>query len=362
MRAKRSGNGRGGGKRDRTRIVPCWLPPSADRDSLIDPAPRAPCDDHEKWVDRAAAQITAGLEKQARPPSGKPQIAFFGGSIAQVPLPLRADLLGVAARFVAKRKASSLRVTLFPHDCSRKLLRELAKARVKTVELDAGSFDDEALAASGFAHRAASIGPAIEALRDAGLEAGLVLRPGLPGSMPGESLRSAKRAVDLAPDFVRVYPVLVLEGSRLEHLYQSRRYRPLTLEEGVSLCRDLLVLFEEAAIPVVRMGFQPAVDLEGSPKVLAGPWHPALRAVVEASLWYDRMAKLIADGFRFQKELTLVAHPTDESRVRGLQGSNLKRLREKFRLEKLHLELDERAKPGSVALKSDPPLTSEASG
>ena len=346
---------RGRGRRlggSRPRIVPCWLPPAADRDSLIDPAPRPACDEVAKWVERAEAQIEAGLEKHGSRSST--EIAFFGGSIADVPPALRAELLEAAGKHVRARRASSVRVTLAPGDVEPALLEALWAARVRTVELEAGSFDDDALAASGLAHRAADVAPSVERLRSAKLRTGLVLRPGLPGSVPGEPLRSARRALELGPDFVRVYPVLVLAGSRLEALYESRRYRPLTLDEGIALCRDLLMLFEEGGVPVVRMGFQPAVDLDGGATVVAGPYHPALRAIVEASLMFDRLSKLIADNFRFQKELTLIAHPRDESRVRGIQGANLKRLREKFRFEKLHLKLDESAEPGSIALELEP--------
>lgn len=342
-------------------IVPCWLPPAADRGSLIDPAPRAPCDDAAKWVERAEAQIDAGLAKaetRAKPARGRaaPQIAFFGGSIASVPGGLRAALLEVARKRVRARRAASVRVTLGPEDCEPSLLAELEAARVKTIELDIATFDDDALVASGFAHRTSSIAPAVASLRAAKLEVGLVVRPGLPGSMPGEPLRSARRAVELAPDFVRVYPVLVLAGSKLELLYESRRYRPLSLEEGISLGRDILSIFEDAGVTVVRLGFQPAVDLDGGAKVVAGPHHPALRAIVESSLWLERASAVIAASFRFQKELTLVVHPRDESRLRGLQGANVRRLREKYRLDKLHVRLDEAAAPGSLSLDLPEPV------
>lgn len=341
------------------RVIPCWLPPSADRGSIIDPAPRPPCDDEARWVERAEAQIDAGLEKEKGATKSlreAPQIAFFGGSIAAVPAALRAALLEAAVARVRSRRAASVRVTLCPADCEPQLLAALKAARVRTVELDVASFDDDALAASGFAHRAATIAPAVAALRTAKLEAGLVLRPGLPGSMPGEPLRSARRAAELTPDFVRVYPVLVLAGSKLELLYESRRYRPLSLDEGISLGREILAIFEQAAIPVVRLGFQPAVDLDGGARVVAGPHHPALRAIVEASLWVERASKLIADNFRFQKELTLVVHPRDESRLRGLHGANVKRLREKYRLDRLHVRLDEEAVPGSLSLDLPEPV------
>jgi len=46
-----------------------------------------------------------------------------------------------------------------------------------------------------------------------------------------------------------------------------------------------------------------------------------------------------------------VVAPSDESRVRGLHGSVVRRLKEKFRLEKLHVRADAEAAAGSLALE-----------
>ena len=252
-------------------------------------------------------------------------------------------------------RIESVRVTLEADEASPALLDELFAANVRTVELDVGSFEDEALVTCGFSWRASDAVAALAALQARGFESGVILRPGMPGGTPAEVLRTARRAVELGPSFVRIYPVLVLGKTALADAFESRRYRPLSLDEAIECCGEMLRLFGEARIAVSRVGLQPAVDLDGGATIIAGPWHPSLRALAESPLWLERASKLIAANFRFQKELTLVVAARDESRARGPQGAITKRLREKFRLEKLLVRADPSAPEGSLALEwSDP--------
>lgn len=340
-------------------VIPVFLPPTGDRGCLIDPPPRVACGDTAKWVERAGAQIEAALaaRPESRRASAEParltrrsQIGFFGGSFGALAPSMRCALLDGVAPFLARGAVASLRVTLDPGHVDPAILETLSGAGVATVELDVGSFDDEALAACGFPWRAATAIDAAAMIRGAGLELGFVLRPGMPGGTPAEVVRTARRAAELRPSFVRIYPVLVLAGSALAAAFEARLYRPLSLDEAVSITADLLRIFEEAEVAVGRVGFQPAVDLDGGGEVIAGPHHPSIRALAEASIWLARAMTLIAAHFRFQREITLVVAPTDESRLRGPQGANARRLREKFRLEKLHVRVDEGAAPGSLAL------------
>jgi hypothetical protein len=348
-------------------IVPVFLPPAADRGASIDPPPRAPCEDLERWTARTIAAIDSSLATRARGPR---QVAFYGGSIGRLDPAMRVALLaaglqgglsrarrvlarGVAApRQAAVRTGSpvveSLRVTLDPDHATPALLAELAARGVGTVELDAASFEDDALSAAGLGWRGETVASAAAAVREAGLELGLVMRPGLPSAAPGEALRSARRAAELAPDFVRVYPVLVYAGSGLEAMLAAGRYRPMALEAAVELCRELLRLFEEARVPVGRMGLQPAVDLDGGPAVVAGPHHPSLRSLAEAGLWLEKAIRVVTAHFRFQKEATLSVHPLDESRLRGPRGENLLRVREKFRLSRIDVQTDARVPRGEI--------------
>lgn len=350
-------------------IVPVFLPPAADRGASIDPPPREPCADLERWTSRTIAAIDSALASRGR---GARQVAFYGGSIGRLDSATRAALLaaglprgiarprrvlarGIAAPRPAGRSESSrsslvesLRVTLDPDHATPALLAQLAAAGVGTVELDAASFEDDALSAAGLRWRGETVSSAAAAVREAGLELGLVMRPGLPSAAPGEALRSARRAAELAPDFVRVYPVLVFAGSGLEAMLAAGRYRPLTLEAAVELCRELLRLFEEARVPVGRIGLQPAVDLDGGATVVAGPHHPSLRSLAEAGLWLEKAIRVVTAHFRFQKEAVLSVHPRDESRLRGPCGENLLRIREKFRLARIEVQTDARVPRGEI--------------
>jgi len=324
------------------RILPVFLPPH-DRGALIDP-PCVPAAPLEAFVERARAAIEAGAE-------GASQLAWFGSSIGAHAREVRRALLSLSK--------IPQRVTLDPPHADDALLDELESLGVRTVELDAGSFDDDALAACGLGWRAGDAVEAVRRLKAHGFETGIVVRPGLPGGATSEMLRTGRRAAELAPDFVRIYPVLVLAGSRLESAFESRRYRPLAVEEAIHVCRELVKLFEAASVPVSRLGLQPQVDIDGGPEVVAGPWHPSLRTLVEGSLWYERALKLVRETFRFQRDMTLVVAPCDETRVRGPQGLNVRRLKEKFRLRSLAVRGDPSKTPGTLELEAVDPVTSD---
>ncbi len=58
---------------------------------------------------------------------------------------------------------------------------------------------------------------------------------GLPGDDQTNALTTAQKIIDLAPDFVRIYPTVVVTNSRLAGWYKNGDYVPLSLEEGVTL-------------------------------------------------------------------------------------------------------------------------------
>jgi histone acetyltransferase (RNA polymerase elongator complex component) len=169
---------------------------------------------------------------------------------------------------------------------------------------------------------------------------GVRIHPGLPGSSTLEIEETGRRVLELEPDFVRVYPVLVLAGSWLEEMMEAGQYRPLTLDEAVAACKSLLAMCHDAGVPVARMGLQPAVDLPNGGRVVAGPYHPSLRSLVDAAFMYDRANDLLTRGFRFAREVVLWVSPKDEASLIGHEGANLRRLKERFRLREVRICTD----------------------
>ena len=95
-------------------------------------------------------------------------------------------------------------------------------------------------------------------------------------------MMTAEEAARLRPDFVRIYPALVLKGTPLYRMYRSGLYTPWALLEMVDICRGISAVFREAKIPVIRFGLQPTAELEKS--LAAGPFHPSIRQLVERGM------------------------------------------------------------------------------
>jgi histone acetyltransferase (RNA polymerase elongator complex component) len=193
------------------------------------------------------------------------------------------------------------------------------------VELGVQSLADEVLAASERGHVAADVSKAMGVLRGSGIETGIQLMLGLPGEKRKNVRETVEQVIALQPDFVRIYPVLVVKNSTLAGLYAQGKYQPLNLKKAVVMAAWMRKRFDLAAIRVVRMGLQAGEELEES--IIAGPWHPAFGEMVQSRLMFNRARKLLALA-ESGKRVTLSVSPKDESVFRGMKSQNIKRLQQ----------------------------------
>ena len=106
------------------------------------------------------------------------------------------------------------------------------------VELGLQSTHDDVLAFVHRGHTDAQSREAIRRAKDAGFKVGVHMMPGLPGSDADrdlESFRSLFEDPAYCPDFLKIYPTLVLDGTALYAMWAHGRYAPLSLEEAVEL-------------------------------------------------------------------------------------------------------------------------------
>lgn len=252
------------------------------------------------------------------------EIAFFGGSFTAIERTYMRALLTAALPYIKGGFFRGVRISTRPDCIDREILEELKAFGVTTIELGAQSMSNEVLAANLRGHTAGDVRNASALIRDAGFSLGLQMMTGLYKSTDELDLHTAEELISLLPDCVRIYPTVVLEGTRLATLYKSGAYTPQTLETAVPLCAKLLMRFHESGIPVIRLGLHSGGNVEEG--YLAGAYHPAFRELCEGEIYKEKMlAKL--QGLCKDRDYLIEVPEKSLSKAKGQQKRNEKALR-----------------------------------
>lgn len=220
------------------------------------------------------------------------EIAFFGGSFTAVPRGYMVQLLEAAKSAMERYPVySGIRCSTRPDCISEEIIGILREYGITAVELGAQSMDDEVLRLNERGHTAEDVRQASSLIKHSGIELGLQMMTGLYGDTPEKTLNTAREFVEINPSTVRVYPTVILKGTRLGELYQSGEYRSFGFEETVDLCAAVLRLFSENGISVIRMGLHASTDVER--EMLGGVYHPAFREIVESRIFLEDLKKQI---------------------------------------------------------------------
>ena len=149
------------------------------------------------------------------------------------------------------------------------------------VELGIQSTHDDVLEAVHRGHTDAQSRAAMGRAKAAGLKVGAHMMPGLPGSdcdRDLDSFRTLFEDSDYRPDFLKIYPTLVLPGTALYGLWKSGRYSPLSTEQAVDLVARV-----KAMVP--RWCRIQRVQREiGAPEIQDGPKKGDLRLLARERL------------------------------------------------------------------------------
>jgi histone acetyltransferase (RNA polymerase elongator complex component) len=302
----------------------------------------------------SAADVRATIETWlAREQSNqrRVQVAFYGGSFTGLPGQRQQELLAAVAPFVEQHRVQAIRLSTRPDYIDADRVDFLQARSVSIVELGVQSMDDGVLVESGRGHTAADVERAVAVLRDAGMETGLQLMLGLPGETRRIMMDTVQRIIELQPDFVRIYPVLVVQNSALADKYLQGNYQPLSLDKAVIMSSWMKKKFDRAGIRVVRMGLQAGPDLEKS--LIAGPWHPAFGELVKSRIMLQQ-TRIQLSGVSPVRPVRLVISDKDQSIFRGMKSVNIKRLQDLGWWEHITLAADPSQPRQTVRIVPDP--------
>jgi histone acetyltransferase (RNA polymerase elongator complex component) len=278
-------------------------------------------------------------------------VAFYGGNFLGLPSSYRDPLLKAVLPFIASGDVEGIRFSTRPDSVSANGLEWLKRWPVSVVEVGAQSMDNTILGNIQRGHQARDTEVAVERLKNAGVRVGIQLMPGLPGDSVPIMMESGRRVVRLKPEFVRIYPAVVVRGTALEDWYRDGRYVPLTLRDAVEITKRLFRLFSENGISVVRMGLHAADSLLAANRVVAGPFHPAFGHLVHQALFLDRAVAVLEQQSTLRENVTLKVHPRHLSRLQGDRGQNLEHLRSRFPVERVTIIADTSVPLGEVVFQ-----------
>ena len=287
-----------------------------------------------------AEDVVSAIENALRltPPGTRRQLAFYGGSFTAIPVAEQESLLGAAAPYLERGDIASLRLSTRPDAIDGAVLRRLRSYGVETIELGAQSMSERVLALSGRGHTAADVEDAARAVKGAGFRLILQMMIGLPGADDESDVESARRIAALGPDGVRVYPTVIVRDTALCDLWRAGRYKEHTVEDAVRVCARILPVFEQAGIPVIRLGLNPTEDLSGGDAV-GGAYHPALGELVKSRIMRDKAEKILS-GAKRGEQAVLRVNPRLMSQLVGQHGANRAYLVERFGLSGLRIVRD----------------------
>ena len=301
-----------------------------------------------------AKQIIDNYLKEIKDDDAQIEIAFFGGSFTAIEKEKQEELLQVAYEYIKEEKVESIRISTRPDAIDKETLKRLKKYKVKTIELGVQSSNDYILKRANRGHTFQDVKKASKMIRWNGFKLGHQMMVGLPESTRIDEINTAKALVKLKPKMVRIYPVLIVKNTELEKEYEEGKYEPLSIVQAVEVCKDIVRIFADKNIDIIRVGLQSTDEISDpeneKSEVVAGPYHPAFRQLVESAMWYDAIVGKIKKLNAKVKEVEVTVNPIDSNNVIGHKKENVIKLKDTYNVD-LILKQDEKIKQGKSKIE-----------
>jgi len=266
------------------------------------------------------------------------EVSFFGGTFTAIDIEKQTQLLAVANEYKEKKLIKYIRLSTRPDYINHDILEHLRSYKVDIIELGVQSLDDEVLKKSGRGHNEKDVVFASRLIKEYGFTLGLQVMVGLPGDTEEKDIKTAEKIIEMKPTLVRIYPSLVITNTPMETMFKQGIYEPYTLEKAVEISKVIYKMFLKNNINVIRIGLQPTEDINVDGEIVAGPFHPAFRELVEASLYKDILISKIPIGY--SGEIYCSINPKDISKVYANKKKYFKEVLQVLGLKRLEVRQD----------------------
>ncbi|MDD7767198.1 MULTISPECIES: elongator complex protein 3 [Anaerococcus] len=267
------------------------------------------------------------------------EIAFFGGSFTGLDEKVMISYLEIALNYKKKGIIDRIRLSTRPDYINNSILDILKKYEVDVIELGIQSLDNEILNANERGHSKEDSIMASKLIKDYGFKLGHQIMPGLYKDSFDKAIKTGLESIKMNPDMVRIYPTLVIKDTKLEKLYKEGLYKPLSLDEAIEISSRLYMIYSYKKIPVIRIGLQPTENINEKKDVVAGPFHPSIRQLVETNIHKIYLEELI-NKYRLKNKIKIHISNREISIIAGNKKANKNYFYKKYGLV-INFENDE---------------------
>lgn len=156
----------------------------------------------------------------------------------------RSCSLGEALRSAETGRVRNVGITVEtrPDWAKRAQVDQMLSMGVTRVELGVQNVYDDIYQLVNREHTVKDVIDATCVLKDAGMKVAYHMMPGLPGSNPERDLQGFKKVFtrsEFKPDMIKIYPCLVLKGTKTYEWWKNGEYQPYTSEEAARLIAEV---------------------------------------------------------------------------------------------------------------------------
>ncbi len=262
------------------------------------------------------------------------EIAFFGGSFTGIDREDMVYLLTLAKRYIDMGKAQAVRLSTRPDYIDSEILDILEKYGVTDIELGLQSMSERVLDASKRGHSADDARRACKLIKEHGFNLVGQMMIGLPKSTLADEVYTAREIVSMGCDAARIYPTVVFSETELCDMMKCGGYVPLIMEDAVKRSAEVLCIFTEHDIPVIRLGLCAADNLFSEGAMVGGAYHSAFGEMVYSELYYKKICDYIKahdlGDMISGRDVTIYVPRGETSKASGQKRANKERLRREY--------------------------------
>lgn len=306
---------------------------------------------HERIDAAYVSSITENYIKTIDKDDSVIEISFYGGTFTAIDMDKQKELLKVAKHYKDIGAVDYIHMSTRPDYIDTYILDNLKKYSVDVIELGIQSMSDEVLRLSGRGHTREDAVKASELIKSYGFTLGHQVMLGLPGDTFERDIETAREVIKLKPDISRIYPALVIRNTPMERMYVEGKYKPYSLQEAVKVSKEVYGMFVANDINVIRVGLQPTEEINVGKEVVAGPFHPAFRELVEGSIMNDIIMDCVLKDS--PKDVEIIINPKDLSKLYANRKVFFKDMLQQLKTINIRVCCDNSIERQVIYIKSD---------